>query len=266
MSTYSLSASLQSPALPSVAMSACLVARLCGTFAYNISSHVARAALTAESESPAAAAAAHVPSTLPNVYTSGSSGVLSLTSASSARATATPPDAFKEALDALLLVEPYIEPATYSSPEVSSNVSAPSPPAARISRLYVLSGTSTPAARAASKASNAKRGRFARAAASMSSANVRALGATRPSSAMRWKISNACSTRGCGAVAHASSNELYVVLRGANPSARIAAKTSNATSTSPPAEIAANAVSYVSRLGETPVAVISSNVRATRSG
>ena len=100
MSMYSRSASLQSPARPSVAMSAWRVARLCGTFAARISSHVARAALTA-SASPAAAAAAHVPSTLPNVYTSGSSGVLSLTSASSARATATPPDAFKEALRAL---------------------------------------------------------------------------------------------------------------------------------------------------------------------
>ena len=185
---------------------------MCGTFAARISSHVARAA-SAASASPAAAAAAHVPSTHPNVYTSGLRGVLSRTSASSARATATPPLAFREgeppppfvpclarfALDAIVS-------ATASSP--SSRRSAPSPPAARISRLYVLSGTSTFAARAASKASKAKRGRFARAAASMSSANVRALGATLPSSIMRWKISNACSTRGCGAAAHASSSEL----------------------------------------------------------
>ena len=90
MSTYSRSASLQSPARPSVVMSAWRVARLCGTFAARISSHVARAAAAA-SASPAAAAAAHVPSTHPKVYTSGSSGVLSRTSASSARATATPP-------------------------------------------------------------------------------------------------------------------------------------------------------------------------------
>jgi hypothetical protein len=82
---------------------------------------------------------------------------------------------------------------------------------------------------------------------------------------MTLNISNACSARGWGALAHASSRELYVDLRAANPFERIDAKTSSATSAKPPFAAAPRTHSYVSREGEMPAATISSYVRATRS-
>jgi hypothetical protein len=130
----------------------------------------------------------YVPNTLPYVYTSGSNCVLFTISASNALAVFTPPLASSAA-----------------APVVS-----PSPPAARISRLYVTRETSTPAARMASKASNANLGRPALEAASMSNANVRAFGAIRPSSDMRWKISNAASGKEKGQ----SSRDLHYVITG----------------------------------------------------
>mmetsp|Transcript_6395 Transcript_6395/g.24754 ORF Transcript_6395/g.24754 Transcript_6395/m.24754 type:complete len:434 (-) Transcript_6395:3-1304(-) len=118
----------------------------------------------------------------------------------------------------------------------------------------------------ASKASNASSGFPARVAASMSRTKVLLLGAMAPSATMTWYISNACSALGCGAVAHASSSELYVLFRGLKPSDRILAKTSSAASAMPPALTAASVVSYVSRLGSTPALTISAKLLATKSG